>query len=86
MVGQKPFILIQRKGWLRPQWEAMVQVPEIPQICPWTLLKRYVAMTRFFVQEGSPVFVSLRHFYVHLKGNSIGSLTRTGLETLGIDT
>jgi hypothetical protein len=88
MVGEKPFILMQRKGWLKPQWEAMVQVPEIPQICPWTLLKKYVALTstHLGVREGSPVFVSLTPPFVPLKANSIGSLTRAGLKTLVIDT
>ena len=86
MVGQKPFVLIQRKGWLKPQWEGMVQIPEIPQICPWTLLKKYVDLTRHLVKEGSPVFISLVPPIVPLKANSIGSLTRNGLNSLGIDT
>ena len=87
MVGSKPFVLIQRKGWLKPQWEAMVQVPEIPQICPWTLLKKYVALTTSsVVKEGDPVFVSLTPPFLPLKANSIGSITRSGLSTLGVDT
>ena len=86
MVGQKPFVLIQRKGWLKPQWEGMVQVSDIPQICPWTLLKKYVTLTKHLVKEGSPVFVALKPPFVPLKANSIGSLTRTGLSALGIDT
>ena len=87
MVGSKPFFLIQRKGWLKPQWEAMVQVPEIPQICPWTLLKRYVALTtNSFVKEGDHVFVSLTPPFLPLKANAIGSITRSGLSTLGVGT
>ena len=84
MVGKKPFVLIQRKGWLKPQWEGMVQVPEFPQICPWNLLKRYVILTHRMVKEGSSGFVSLTPPFVPLKGNSIGSLTRNGLNALGI--
>ena len=86
MVGNKCFVLIQRKGWLKPQWEAVVQIPEIPQICPWTLLQKYVAMTSHLVTQGSPVFISLGPPIVPLKANSIGSLTRNGLTALGIDT
>ena len=33
-VNGKPFILIQRKGWLKPQWEAMVTIRSCPSICP----------------------------------------------------
>ena len=86
MVGEKPFVLIQRKGWLKPQWETMVQIPEIPQICPWTLLQKYVALTSHLVTQGSPVFISLGPPIVPLKAKSIGSLTRNGLNSLGIDT
>ena len=86
MVGNKHFVLIQRKGWIKPQWEAMVQVPEIPQICPWTLLKKYVAMTSHLMAQGGPVFISLGTPIVPLKANSIGGLTRNGLNALGIDT
>ena len=31
-VDERPFILIQRKGWTKPQWEAMAQVPHHPNI------------------------------------------------------
>ena len=51
-----------------------------------TLLKTYVTLTKHLVKEGSPVFVALKPPFVPLKANSIGSLTRTGLSALGIDT
>ena len=66
-IQQKPFILMQRKGCIRPQWEAPVKVPDIPQICHWTLLKRYVALTAKHVKKASPVFISLESTLFALK-------------------
>ena len=86
MVGDKAFILVQRKGWKSPQWEALVQVPSVPQIFPWTLLKAYVQLTHQQVQPGTFVFISLHPPYKPLSANCIGSLTRHGLDQLGIDT
>ena len=85
MVDGKPFILMQRKGWKSAQWEAMVVVPSMPQICPWTLLKTYVGLTHR-VGAGTPVFRALLAPFKPLCANSIGSLTRQALGKLGIDT
>ena len=86
-VGDKPFVLMQRKGCLRPQWEAMVTIPDVPTLCPWTLLKRYVALTAGKVLPGSPFFISLKGPpFVPLKANSIGSITKQSLQKLGVDT
>ena len=85
--GDKHFVLMQRKCCLRPQWEAMVTIPDVPSLCPWTLLKRYVALTAKHVSVGSPVFISLKGPpFVPLKANSIGSITKQSLQKLGIDT
>ena len=86
MTGQKPFILIQRKGQIRPQWEAVVQIPSCPAICPWTLLKKYVEMTAKNVPAGAPVFRSFSPPYAPLKANSLGSLTKCALQSFGVDT
>ena len=76
-VRDKPFVVMQIKGRLRPQWDAMVTIPDVPSLCPWTLLKRYVALTAKYVPGGSPVFISLKGPpFVPLKANSIGSLTK----------
>ena len=78
---------MQRKGCLRPQLEAMVTIPGVPTLCPWTLLKRYVALTSNKVRAGSPVFISLKGPpFVPLKANSIDSLTKQSLQKLGVDT
>ena len=84
-VDGKPFILIQRKGWRIPQWEAMVVIESCPAICPWTLLKRYVQLTSQDAAAGSLVFRALTPPYTPLCANSIGSLTRKGLQQLGLD-
>ena len=86
-VGDKPFVLMQRKGCLRPQWEAMVTIPDVPTLCPWTLLKKYVALKAGKVPAGSSVFISLKGPpFVPLKANSIGSITKQSLQKLGVDT
>ena len=52
MVDGQPFILIQRKGWERAQWEAMMTIPDQRNICPWQLLQQYVALTSSQVPLG----------------------------------
>ena len=44
MVDHQPYILIQRKGWKKPQWEAVMTIPGQPNLCLWSLLKRYVSL------------------------------------------
>ena len=69
-VGDKPFVLMQRNRCLKHQWEAMVTIPDVPSLCPWTLLKRYVDLTAKHVPAGSPVFISLKGPpFVPLKAN-----------------
>ena len=86
--GQKPFVLVQRKGWLMPKWEAVVTIPSCPEICPWTLLQKYVQLTAkaHGVPSGSPVFRALTPPHPPLKANSLGSLTKQALDALGVDT
>ena len=86
-VGDKPFVLMQRKGCLRPRWEAMVTIPDVPTLCPWTLLKTYVALPSKKVLPRSPVFISLKGPpFVPLKANSVGSLTKQSLQKLSVYT
>ena len=85
-IQEKPFILMQRKGCMKPQWEAMVTIPDVPALCPWFLLKKYVAMTAAYVKPGTPVFISLKAPFVPLKANTLGSLTKQSLSRLGVDT
>ncbi len=84
-IDEQPFVLVQRKGWPKPRWEALVRLPAHPQLCPWTLLQRYVAMTAK-VATGTPVFRALQPPFAPLKANSIGSITKRALSALGVDT
>ena len=52
-VGNVLYVLTQRKNQKRPQWEAVVNVPNSPSVSPAHLLKRYVAMTAHLVPAGS---------------------------------
>jgi hypothetical protein len=86
MVDDQPFILIQRKGQKKPQWEAVLTLPEHKHLCPWTLLQRYVALTSTFLLPGSSVFRSLHPPFTALKANTLGSLTKQALTKLGVNT
>ena len=79
----KPYIFIQRKGWLEPRWEEVVCLPNQPAICPWSLLKAYVTLTPL-VPAGTPVLRTLHSPYLALSSNTIGSLTSKMLSSLGL--
>ena len=85
-IGSQMFILLQRKGVKHPQWEALMEMPQCPRICPKQLLLRYVALTHHQVSPGSPLFISLKPPFIPLKANSLGSLTRQALQQLGVNT
>ena len=69
-VGDKPFVLMQRKGSLRPQWEAMVTIPDVPTLCPWTLLRKYVTLTAGKVPAGSMDYRDTRPWRKYQGGRS----------------
>ena len=79
----KPYIFIHRKGWLGPRWEEVVCLPSVPSLCPWTLLCKYVSLTRN-VPEGGLVIRSLHAPWNPLSANSVGSLTAKMLAKLGL--
>ena len=64
----------------------MVDDHDCPSIFPWILLKHYVALTAKHVPAGTMVFRTLLPPFKPLSANSIGSLTRMGLQKLGVDT
>ena len=80
----KPFILVQRKGWLYHKWEQVVSLPTYPNISPWHLLQHYVAKTCQQGPPGGPLFLSLQPPYKPLTANAINSLTRTLLASYGV--
>ena len=85
-VHSMPYVWVQRKGWHCPRWEAVLQLPDRPHICPWTLLKAYVAATRTLVPSGSLVLRSVLAPFKELSANAIGSVTKDALSKLGLDT
>ena len=86
LVDGQPFVLMQRKGWKFAQRESIMTMPDNSHMCPWALLKRYVALTAHQCPRGSYVFRSSNPPFHPLKANSIGSLTRQALSQLGVDT
>ena len=76
---------MQRKGWPKPKWETIINIPGNKSICPWTLLQKYVAMTSSYVLQGATVFRALTPPYRPLQANTIGSITKQELAKLGID-
>ena len=90
-INERPFILIKRKGQLKPQWEQVVTIPGCDTLCPWKLLQKYVALTATQALPGTPLFITLKPPFKPLKANSIGSLTRHALKKtrnkhLGLET
>ena len=51
--ADRPFLLVQRKGWQRPRWEEVLSLPSAPQISPWHLISEYVARTSAVVPGGA---------------------------------
>ena len=86
MLNGQPYVLVRRKGWLRAKWEAVVTLPGQKNLCPWSLLQKYVALTSKNATPGTNVFRSSVHPFLPLKANSIGSLTKRALAELGVDT
>jgi hypothetical protein len=87
-VGTTPFVLLQRKGWQKPRWEEVMVLPEFPTICPWTLLRHYVELTRNLVTPGQGTFVlrALCAPFAPVCADTVGSITRRILETGGVNT
>ena len=83
-VGGDPYILWQRKGWPRARWERVIVLENNPEMCPWKLLRAYVALTASFIPPRGFVFVTLKPPFKPLSANAIGSITREELRRLGI--
>ena len=67
-----------------PVGNQFCNLPGFPDICPWELLKNYVAMTSTHITVGSTVFRGLHHPFSPLTSNSIGRITKQALSSLGI--
>ena len=58
----------------------------VTRASPLTAPCKCVQATQRFAQPKHPVLISLHHPYKPLSSNTIGSLTRKGLQPLGVDT
>ena len=83
-LGEKPFVWIQRKGWLTPKWEEVFYLPNLPALCPWQLLQAYVKLTHLHCAEGTEVLRTLHTPFSPLSSNTIGSITSKLLDNFGI--
>ena len=84
MVGDSPFLMIQRKGWRQHKWEKILSLPSLPHISPWHLIVQYVNKTQFMAKPGTPLLLSLHHPFSPLSSNAIASLTKKLLTKHGI--
>ena len=85
-VGNILYILAQRKNQKRPQWEAIVRLDDSPSVSPYHLLKRYVSLTALLVPAGSLLLIQLKPPFSPLSANTVGSITKFFLRTLGVST
>ena len=79
----KVYLLLKRKGQKTAQWEPIIKLA-CQNICPLTLLLKYVSMTQSFCLPGSPLFRSVIKPYKPLSANSLGRITKVSLKELGI--
>eukprot|EP00667_Euglena_gracilis_P019976 EG_transcript_21508 len=84
-VGEKIFILLQRKGWQFSRWEEVLILPHTPLISPWHLLKEYVERTAHMVGHKNNLLWSLDGKRP-LTSERVNSLTKEILQEGGVDT
>ena len=66
------------------KWEELPTAPACPELCPWTVLQKYVQLTASFVPKGSQVFISLQPPFSALSANTLGSITKKALARYNI--
>ena len=81
-----PYIRIQRKGWKVPRWEAVLSLPDCPNISPWHLMVSYVQKTAHQAPLGGPLLLTLKPPFKGLSANTINSLTKRILQEHGVPT
>ena len=79
------FMLLRRKGHLRPAWEGIVDGGLPLSINPLKLLKLYVALTANQGSPGGPLLLALSG-QAAVKADTIGPITKTLLCAYGVDT
>ena len=83
--GGQTFLLLRRKGHLKPSWEALVDGGLPFGINPCRLLKHYVAITAAQGTPGGPLLLALSG-RTALKADTIGSITKGLLLAFGVNT
>ncbi len=84
MAGGQAFMLLRRKGHLRPSWEGLIDGGLPLGINPCKLLKHYVAITASQGTPGGPLLLALSG-KTALKADTIGSITKGLLLAFGVD-
>ena len=54
LLGPMAFMLAKRKGWKFHKWEQIINLPQNPNLFPWHLLQKYVALTADHGPRGVP--------------------------------
>ena len=83
-IDDHPYILLQRKGWQKCQWEPLVSLPDCPSISPWHLVRTYVSLTAQEVPQGTYLLRGLCQPFVPLTSNTIASLTKNILQQFSL--
>ena len=84
VMGHVPYIKIRRKGQRVFKWERVVSLDFSPQISPFHLIQKYVALTRGQVCPGGPLLLTLKPPFKGLSADAVGSVTRGALEFFGV--
>ena len=66
------------------KWERVLSIPSCPQISPFHLLHLYVGLTRFQGKVGGPVLLSLKAPFKPISADTVGSITKKILESVGV--
>ena len=82
VLHSKPFLKIKRKGQRFAKWERVLSVLDFPQISPFHLMQKYVALTRFQGKPGGPLLLTLSPPYKGITADTVASLTRVALGVL----
>ena len=80
--GEKPFVLVKRKGWRAPRWEQAMVFEDV-HLSPWHLLCQYVKLT-CHLPKGSLLLRSLLAPFSPIGSDRVASLTRKMLQDLGV--
>ena len=76
-VGDQVYVLTQRKGQKKHQWECLVRLDRNPALSRMHVMRAYVSLTSALVPAGSLLLRQLHPPYKPLVANTVGSITKT---------